>query len=198
MSLKPATKIAAKLKLAIFMLAFLTLQGCVTGIVLGTVGAAMVANDRRTAASQLEDEAIELKANKTISNNESIDNHTNLSVISYNRTVLMIGQAPNAMLRDSAVKLMQQIPNVVRIHNQIRLGSPSKLTTRTHDSWLTTKVKAAMAKDNSFEYSHIKVITENSEVFLLGLVTQTEANKATEIARNVDGITKVTKVFEYQ
>lgn len=189
---------AMKLKLTVLLVAFLTLQGCVTGIVLGTVGAAMIANDRRTPAAQLEDQAIELKANKAIGTNASLDKHTNISVISYNRTVLVIGQTPNAMLRDSAVKLIRQIPNIVRIHDQIRIGTPSRLTTRTHDSWLTTKVKAAMANQNNFEYSHIKVITENSEVFLLGLVSQSEAKKATEVARNINGVTKVTKVFEYQ
>jgi osmotically-inducible protein OsmY len=176
----------------------LTLQGCVTGVVIGTVGAAMMANDRRTAPAQLEDETIELKANKLIRDNISLDNHTNITIISYNRTMLMIGQAPNAMLKDQAVKLMQQIPNVSRLHNQIRIATPTSLTTRTHDTWLTTKIKASMANDNSFAYSHVKVITENSEVFLLGLVSQKEANKATEITRNIDGVTKVTKVFEYQ
>lgn len=187
-----------KLQLVTLLIAMLTLQGCVTGVVIGTVGAAMMANDRRTAPAQLEDETIELKANKLIRDNISLDNHTNITIISYNRTMLMIGQAPNAMLKDQAVKLMQQIPNVSRLHNQIRIATPTSLTTRTHDTWLTTKIKASMANDNSFAYSHVKVITENSEVFLLGLVSQKEANKATEITRNIDGVTKVTKVFEYQ
>jgi len=93
---------------------------------------------------------------------------------------------------------MQNIANVNRLHDQIRISNPSSLSTRTHDTWLTTKIKASMASDNSFAYSHIKVITENSEVFLLGLVTQEEAAKATEITRNVEGVSKVTKVFEYQ
>lgn len=197
MNAKTLTK-SAKLKLAALLVTFLTLQGCVSGVVVGTVGAAMIANDRRTAAAQLEDEGIELKAAKIINDNNNLKEHTNISVISYNRMVLLIGQAPNAMLRDSAVRSLQKIQNVTRIHNQIRIGTPSKLTTQTHDSWLTTKIKTAMAKDNSFEYSHVKVITENSEVFLLGLVSKNEASKATEIARNVDGVTKVTKVFEYQ
>jgi osmotically-inducible protein OsmY len=187
-----------KLQLVTVLVAMLTLQGCVTGVVLGTVGAAMVANDRRTAPAQLEDETIELKANKLIRDTVSLDNHTNITVISYNRTMLMIGQAPNAMLKDQAVKLMQQVPNVTRLHNQIRIATPTSLTTRTHDTWLTTKIKASMANDNSFAYSHVKVITENSEVFLLGLVSQKEADKATEITRNIDGVSKVTKVFEYQ
>ena len=189
-----------KLMLKVFAIAMtlLTLQGCVAGVVLGTVGTAMVANDRRTAPAQLEDETIELKANKLIRENDSLDNRTNITVISYNRTVLMIGQAPNTMLKDQAVKLVQTIPNITRLHDQIRISSPISIGTKTHDSWLTTKIKAAMANDNSFSYSHTKVITENSEVFLLGLVTKTEASKATEITRNVDGVSKVTKVFEYQ
>ena len=185
-------------KITLVLLTFLTLQGCVTALVIGTVGAAMIANDRRTTAAQLEDEGIEIKANQLIAADPQIDKHTNLSIISYNRTLLAIGQAPNEMLRDKAIKLLKQIPNVTRLHNQIRIGNPSKISTRTHDSWLTTKIKTAMASDNSFPYSHIKIVTENSEVFLLGLVSEVEANKATEIARNIDGVTKVTKVFEYQ
>ena len=192
------TNINSKLKLAAVLISLLTLQGCVTGVVLGTMGAAMIANDRRTTAAQLEDQGIEVKANKLISTNQALNNQTNISVISYNRTVLMVGQTPNSMLRDRAFKLVNDVENITRLHNQMRIGSPSSITTKTHDAWLTTKIKTAMATDNSFAYSHVKVITENSEVFLLGLVTQVEATKATEIARNIDGVAKVTKVFEYQ
>ena len=101
-------------KITLVLLTLLTVQGCVTALVIGTVGAAMIANDRRTTAAQLEDEGIEIKANQLIAADPQINKHTNLSIISYNRTLLAIGQAPNEMLRDKAIKLLKQIPNVTR------------------------------------------------------------------------------------
>ena len=184
-------------RIAALLLATLALQGCVSGVLVGTVGSVMVANDRRTAASQLEDQSIELKAAQLIGDEGDLGNHTHISVISVNRTVLMVGQAPNEMLRDKAVKLISSIPNIKQIHNQIRIGTPSSLMTRSNDTWLTSKVKLRMVSDNSFDTSHVKVVTENSEVFLLGLVKKDEAEKAVELARNTEGVAKVIKVFEY-
>jgi len=186
------------LKLAALMVGLLTLQGCVSGIVLGTIGAVSVINDRRTAATQLEDETIELKANKVISNDEGLDKHAHINVISYNRTVLLVGQAPNEMLRSRVGKLVGEVDSVTRVFNQIRIGNVTTLTTRSNDSWLTSKIKVALTTEKDFESSHIKVITESGEVFLLGLVSQAEGNRATEIARNVNGVRQVIKVFEYR
>lgn len=186
------------IKLASLLAVCITLQGCVSGVILGTIGAASVLNDRRTAATQLEDETIEVKANKAFDNDEGLRKHTHINVISYNRTVLLIGQAPNEMLRSRAVKLANNVDSVTRVFNQIRIGNVTKLTTRSNDSWLTSKVKVALTAEKNFESSQIKVVTENGEVFLLGLVTQAEANKATEIARNVNGVRQVIKVFEYR
>jgi len=186
------------LKLAVLLAGLLTLQGCISGVVLGTLGAVSVINDRRTAATQLEDETIEVKANKAISMDEGLDNHTHINVISYNRTVLLVGQSPNQMLRDRVAKIVGEIDSVSRVFNQIRIGNTTTLTTRSNDSWLTSKIKVALTTEKDFESSHIKVITESSEVFLLGLVTQAEGNKATEIARNVNGVRQVIKVFEYR
>lgn len=185
-------------KLAVLLTGFLTIQGCVSGVVLGTLGAVSVINDRRTAATQLEDETIEVKANKAISADEGLDKHTHISVISYNRTVLLVGQAPNDMLRSRAAKLVGNVDSVSRVFNQIRIGNVTKLTTRSNDSWLTSKVKVALTAEKDFESSHIKVITESGEVFLLGLVSQAEGNRATEIARNINGVRQVIKVFEYR
>jgi len=186
------------LKLASLLAAFLTLQGCVSGVILGTIGAVSVFNDRRTAATQLEDETIEVKANKAIAKDEGLKQHTHINVVSFNRTVLLIGQAPNDMLRSRAGKIAGEVESVNRVFNQIRIGNVTKMTTRSNDSWLTSKVKLALTSEKDFESSQIKVITESGEVFLLGLVSQAEGNKATEIARNVNGVRQVIKVFEYR
>ncbi|MDP2559621.1 division/outer membrane stress-associated lipid-binding lipoprotein [Psychrobium sp. 1_MG-2023] len=189
---------AKPIKLAALLAVFLSLQGCVTGVVLGAVGIATVANDRRTAASQLEDESIELKASSLLSDDKGISEHSHINVISYNRMMLVVGQAPNEMLRNRVITLLRTVPNVTKIHNQIRIGNPIQLKTRTKDSWLTSKIKVAMTADTELASSQVKVITEYGEVFLLGLVSQAEGNKAAEIARNVSGVKKVIKVFEYQ
>lgn len=186
------------LKLAVCLTAFLSLQGCVSGIVLGALGVASVVNDRRTTATQLEDESIEIKANSALNKDDGLKDHSNISVVSYNRTILLIGQVPNTMLKDRAAKIAGDVENVVRVHNQLRIGNKTALTTRTNDSWLTSKVKVALTGDETLKASQIKVITEHGEVFLMGLVTQQEGNLAAELARNVSGVKQVIKAFEYQ
>lgn len=186
------------LKLAVCLTAFMSLQGCVSGIVLGALGVASVVNDRRTTATQLEDESIEIKANSALDKDKGLNEHSHISIVSYNRTVLLIGQVPNSMLRDRAAKIAADIENVTRVHNQLRIGNKTALTTRTNDTWLTSKVKVALTADETLKGSQIKVITEHGEVFLMGLVTQQEGNLAAELARNVSGVKQVIKAFEYQ
>ena len=186
------------IKLAFILTAFLSLQGCVSGIVLGALGVASVVNDPRTAATQLEDESIEIKTNSAISDDLGLSEHSHINVVSYNRTILMVGQVPNTMLRDRVEKLASNITNVSHVHNQLRIGSKTALTTRSHDSWITSKVKLALAADQTLKSSHIKVITEHGEVFLLGLVSQQQGNLAAELARNVSSVKQVIKAFEYQ
>jgi osmotically-inducible protein OsmY len=186
------------LKLAVLVTVFMSLQGCVSGIILGALGIASVVNDRRTTATQLEDESIEIKGNNAVGNDKGLSEHSHINIVSYNRTVLLVGQVPNAMLRDRAAKLVGDVVNVSRVHNQLRIGNKTALTTRTNDSWLTSKVKLALTGDKTLKGSQIKVITEHGEVFLMGLVTQQEGNLAAEHSRNVDGVKQVIKAFEYQ
>ena len=110
----------------------------------------------------------------------------------------MVGQVPNTMLRDRAAKIVSNIENVTRVHNQLRVRNKTALTTRTNDSWLTSKVKVALTGDETLKGSQIKVITEHGEVFLMGLVSQQEGNLAAELARNISGVKQVIKAFEYQ
>ena len=84
-----------------------------------------------------------------------------------------------------------------KIHNQIRVGNPTSFTTRSNDTWITTKVKGRMLNEKALDVTRIKVVTENGEVFLLGLVDRTQADLAVEIARNTAGVRKVIKMFEY-
>lgn len=173
------------------------LQGCaVATVVAVTAGASMVA-DRRTFSKQIDDQSIEFIAHNELNKQKALSNNTNLHVISMNGTVLVIGQAPNSYLRDLAIKTIQDVPDIVTIHNQIRIGSTTAITTQSNDIWLTSKVKSALLANGEVNAKDIKVVTENSEVFLLGLVTQKEANIVVEITRNINGVSRVFKAFEY-
>lgn len=100
-------------------------------------------------------------------------------------------------MKSKAQQLIKNIPAIKKVHNQIRISSNVGMTTKTFDTWLTSKVKAMLLTDENISGTNIKVVTENSEVFLMGLVQQTEGNKAVDIARNISGVAKVIKVFEY-
>ena len=173
------------------------LQGCaVATVVAVTAGATMVA-DRRTFSKQIDDQSIEFIAHNELNKQKALSNNTNLHVISMNGTVLVIGQAPNSYLRDLAIKTIQDVPDIVTIHNQVRIGSTTALSTQSNDIWLTSKVKSALLTNGEVNAKDIKVVTENSEVFLLGLVTKKEANIVVEITRNINGVSRVFKAFEY-
>ncbi len=175
----------------------LLLQGCAAAIVAGTAGAVTAATDRRTIGTQIDDNAIEIKAGLAIEDNDRLKNHTNINIVSLNGVVLMLGQAPNDDLKSLAYRTVEPIPGVRKIHNQVRLGSITGISTRTHDVWLTSKVKTRLLTEEKLSANNIKVVTENSEVFLMGIVTEAEAQLAVEIARNISGVNRVIKVFEY-
>ena len=173
------------------------LSGCEGLLIAGAAGGAVASNDRRTVPTQLEDQNIELKSLNALFENDEIWSDTNISVVSYNNTVLMVGQAPTADLKSKAENEIKKIEKVKRILNQIRIAAPISFFASRNDELITAKVKSSMLFTSDFPSSKIKVVTENSEVFLMGLVTAIEAEKAVQIARNTGGVTKVIKAFEY-
>jgi len=184
-------------KLSVFLMLISVLQGCaVATVVAVTAGATMVA-DRRTFSKQIDDQSIEFIAHNELAKQKALNKNTNLHVISMNGSVLIIGQAPNTYLRDLAVKTIQDVPDIIVIHNQIRISSTTAVTTQSNDIWLTSKVKSALLANAEVNAKDIKVVTENSEVFLLGLVTKEEADIVVEITRNIAGVSRVFKAFEY-
>jgi len=173
------------------------LQGCaVATVVAVTAGATMVA-DRRSFSKQIDDQTIEFVAHNELNKQKALSKNTNLHIVSMNGTVLVVGQAPNSYLRDLAIKTIQDVPDIVTIHNQVRISSTTAITTQSNDIWLTSKVKSALLANGEVNAKDIKVVTENSEVFLLGLVTPKEAKIVVEITRNISGVSRVFKVFEY-
>ena len=175
----------------------LTLQGCPAIIVGAAGGTAMAAHDRRNADTILEDEAIEVSVTDKLYGDDRLYKKIHVNATSYNHVLLLTGEVTEASLKDYAIELIQNTTNVRRIHNYITVGPLTSLSSRTNDSWITSKVKADMIATKGFSSSRIKVVTENATVFLMGLVTGTETEKAVEITRNVKGVARVVKLFEY-
>ncbi|MCW3172767.1 BON domain-containing protein [Shewanella subflava] len=185
------------IKLVAIISALALLQGCAGAVMVGAVGGAKMANDERSMSTQISDTNADFEITSALSKHEDISNQTNITGVVMNSNVLMIGQAPNSMLRDKAIKAVQELNIGGKIHNQIRIGNPTSFTTRSNDTWVTTKVKGRMLNEKNLDITRVKVITENGEVFLLGLIERSQAELAVDIARNTAGVRKVIKVFEY-
>jgi osmotically-inducible protein OsmY len=187
---KPMVKLAAVISLT------LLLQACAAAVVAGGASAVTSASDRRTLGSQIDDSSIVVKAERALESNKMLEEKAHINVNSYNGILLLTGQAPTQDLVDAASQLVQGIQGVKEVQNQIRIGNPISFTTRSRDSWITTRVKSLIVADKEVSALNIKVITESGEVFLMGLVSSTEADKAVEIARHVNGVSRVVKAFE--
>ncbi len=184
-------------KLAGILMLLSALQGCAVATVVAITAGATMATDRRSFDKQIDDQSIELKAHNELAKQAAIADNTNLHVVSVNGSVLIVGQAPNTYLRDLAVKTVTNIPDVIQVHNQIRISSTTSVTTQTNDVWLTSKVKSSLFASDKVNVKDIKVVTENGEVFLMGLVSKKEADAAVNITRNISGVNRVLKAFEY-
>jgi osmotically-inducible protein OsmY len=172
------------------------LQGCVALIAAGGGAAIMAANDRRTMGAQLDDQNIEVKIGAAIKADERLkDTHVNATSI--NGVVLLTGETPTAEQRDQVLNLTRNIRGIRRTVNEIRIAPPSPNPNRSRDSWLTSKVKTKLVGVEKLDSSHVKVVTENAVVYLMGLLKHEEAELATNAATEVGGVERVVKLFEY-
>ncbi|MDP3036196.1 MAG: BON domain-containing protein [Rhodocyclaceae bacterium] len=170
------------------------LAGCFGVAAVGVGAGALVFADRRQAETIATDQGIEIRASSRIS--EKFGNRVHVNVTSYNRTVLLTGEVPDAAAKAEIEKIVAEVSNVKAISNELRLGVVSTLTQRSGDTFITSKVKARFIDANQFAANHVKVVTESSVVYLMGLATQREASAAVEIARTTAGVQKVVRVFE--
>lgn len=170
------------------------LSACAPLVVGGAVMTGMVAVDRRTSGTQLEDEAIEIKVGNAVS--KELGERVHLNVTSYNRRVLLSGEARNEADRSRATLLAQSQENVKDVVNDLAIGAPSSLSQRTKDMVTTGQVKAAFVDAKDLQASAVKVVTERGVVYLMGRLTPREAQRATDIARATAGVVKVVRVFE--
>ena len=177
------------------MAAVTVLQGCAPMAAVGGVGVGVMVNDRRTSGTQIDDEGIELRASNRIS--DRFGDRAHVNVTSFNRSVLLTGEVSNEATRAEIEKIVAGVTNVRGVTNEIAVAGSSALSARANDSYLTSKVKARFVDANYFNPFHVKVVTENSTVYLVGIVTEQEAKLATDIARTTGGVRKVVRLFEY-
>ena len=184
------------LMLALFTLLPL-LHGCAGVVVAGAATTAVVANDRRTFGSVIDDQNIELKAANVLGERPELAKSSRINTVSMNGMVLLVGQTPSDDLKRDAEARVHKIEGVRHVYNELRLGKPVSIGVRSNDTWITSKVRADMLGTKNFDSTKVKVVTENSEVFLIGLVTRQEGDQAVEIARHVSGVKQVIKAFEF-
>jgi osmotically-inducible protein OsmY len=170
------------------------LTGCAPLLIGGAmVGGTMIALDRRTSGTQVEDQAIEIKAMARV-RELALPAHVN--VTSYNRMTLITGEVPREADRAAVEQLVSRVDQVRSVVNELAVMEPSTVGSRTQDSILSGKVKAAFVDAQDLQAQAAKVVTERSVVYLLGRVTEREAKRFADVARSVDGVKKVVRVFE--
>lgn len=173
------------------------LAGCFGAVVAGAGAGTMSAKDSRSFGTQLDDEAIENRAINAVRERTDIADQSHVEVVSYNRIVLLVGQTPTVSYKQTLAELVANVPNVRKVYNEMQVAGPRSALTAMSDATITTKIKTSLLTESDFPSGKIKVVTENGEVFLMGLITREQAVRATDIARGTGGVQKVVQLFEY-
>jgi osmotically-inducible protein OsmY len=170
------------------------LQGCFPMVAAGVTTGVLATVDRRSVGTQTEDESIEWKSNSRVG--EKLGDRAHLNFTSFNRKVLITGEVPNAEAKAEAERIVNGVANVQGVHNELTVGPASSFSDRSNDSFITSKVKSRSVDSGKFSAVHVKVVTEAGVVFLLGMVTQPEADSAIDVARTTSGVKKVVNLLE--
>ena len=184
------------LGVSVLALALAMLAGCVPMLVVGAVGgAAMVVTDRRSAGAQLDDETIEIKVSTQA--NSEYGNRIHLNATSYNGIVLLTGEAPDQGVLASVGNIAKNTEKVRGVNNELVIGLLADFSSRSNDTYITSKVKSRMIEANKFPPNAVKVVTERGVVYLMGIVSKEEGAAAGEIAATTAGVVRVVKFFQY-
>jgi osmotically-inducible protein OsmY len=171
------------------------LAGCPAVIVGGGAAAVSAIEDRRTSGTMIDDDSIEVAVRQAV--RERFGENTHVNVTSFNRSVLLTGEVPDEARKADVGKIAQGIANVRTVTNDLQIAAPTSFAARTNDSLITARVKTRLLDADKLNPLHVKVVTENGVVYLMGIVTEQEANDAVEVARTTGSVIKVVKVFEY-
>ncbi|MBP5997595.1 MAG: BON domain-containing protein [Azonexus sp.] len=188
-----------KFKLALAAAALISalplLQGCVPAVVgAGAAAGVMTAHDRRTTGTQADDEGLEWKAAQQIPENYKNDAHVNITA--FNRRLLITGEVPSEEARNVIGERVGKLEGVKEVFNETVVGAASSLSSRTNDSYVTSKVKARLVDEKTISANHVKVVTEAGVVYLMGIVTEREGKVAVAVTRTTAGVRKVVNLTE--
>lgn len=186
--------------LLVTSLAATSFYGCAPVVVGGAAAGGSALHDRRTVGTVVDDQGIELKARLSIADNQEVSRQVHASITSYNGVVLLTGQAPTETLRQQVQDIVAGTDKVRMVHNEMSIAAPNSMMTRSSDTVITAKVKTALFNIKGlegFDPTRVKVVTEDGIVYLMGLIYRSEADAVTDQARQVGGVMKVVKVFEY-
>jgi osmotically-inducible protein OsmY len=187
------------IKILVILNLALTLQGCffVAGAAAGAAAIAVV-YDHRTINNILLDADIANKISDQIKKVPALRNESHIEVTVFNHVVLLTGETPSSAWKQQADEIAKAQAGVTRVYNQLTVQGPTSSLIRTSDSWITTKIKTEMLATEDLKSSTIKVVTDNGVVYLMGIVKRDQADTAVDIARQVSGVQKVVKIFQYK
>jgi osmotically-inducible protein OsmY len=183
--------------------ASLFVQGCAPAVFVAGAAAAtassVVVSDNRSPKVILEDRDTTFQAQAKINSDQELRTKTHIEAVTFNRVVLLVGQAATEQLRQRAVTLVGTLPaeRVKLIRNEIALGNPATESQHLHDTWFTTKIKSRLLAENALHSAKMKIVTEDGVVYIMGLVTKGQGNLAAQVVSEMDGVKRVVKLFEY-
>jgi osmotically-inducible protein OsmY len=181
----------------ISLILLLTLEGCSNVITATTADPIKERNDSRSMGAYIDDESLETKALVNIKKSDQGFTSSHIIVVSYNGTVLLAGQVTDEKLRAKAADVVKKLQKVKRIYNELAVSGNTSAIVRSGDAWVTAKVKTALITSPEIESLRVKVITENSIVYLMGLATKAEAERIVDVSSSIYGVQKVIRLFEY-
>ncbi len=151
----------------------------------------------RTPGTIVDDEVLERVVKRQMRKGVGGLKGNHVVVVSYNQIVLLTGQVASERIREQAGTIAAGVHSVRRVHNELAIGGPISYVSRTNDSWITTKVKSRLFASKQARANQVKVVTENGTVYLMGVLSRGDADKAVDVAKSVYGVQKIVKVFEY-
>lgn len=190
------TKLGQLLIVALF--SSTVLSGCVTALVAGAAIVTVdIIHDRRSAGEYVDDNTIELTVRNYLLSNKTLRTSVHIKPVSMNGILLTTGEIDSEDVKQEVMTRLRDIDGVRQLVDETTITGKTALLARTNDAWITTKVKSRLLVKTGLDANRVKVVTTRGSVYLMGIVTQEEAEKATELARGVKGVARVVKVFEY-
>ena len=184
--------------IALTLLSTLLINACVpTAVVVGAATTSSVVYDKRDVKTVISDRKTTQTAVNLLKDDPELKGRSNIHVATFNHVLLLVGQAQTPELKTRAYEIVSSVKGISRIYNEITLAGATSSLQHTNDSWLTSKVKTALFAKAGFKSHQFKVVTENNVVYLMGLTGHKEGEEVTNIARHVEGVTKVVTVFQY-